>query len=327
MSSLTTPSHANGSTPSGRAAITVLLPVRNGWPHLEQAVRSCLADLGPDDRLLVLDNGSTDQSVDFAQAMQAGDGRVELVRTGAAGLAEALNVGLEMATTDLVARMDADDVVLPGRFAAQVAAFEEQADLVLCGTQIKRFTSDHSLSSSVSRLPLEHRDIVAGLLGGRHAVSHPTVMFRRKDALAVGGYWRHGVSEDCDFFLRLSRAGTLRNLPVCGLAYRFHGGSLNAERQMDILVGMRYAAATYLEPRDAGPDLATFRAALMSDPRSRIALALSARSDRLYRDAQIRLLESRFSAIGIAEILGAGALRMDKALRRLAAAAFRRARG
>ena len=291
--------------------------MRNGWPWIEAAVSSCLADLGPGDRLLVLDNGSTDETVDFALRVAATDDRVRLVRTGAPDLAQALNVGIEMAATDLLARMDADDMVLPGRFAAQVQAFEEQPDLVLLGTQIKRFTRDPRRSTSVSRLPLDHEGIVAALLKGRHALSHPSVMFRRSAALAVGGYWLHGVSEDCDFFLRLSRVGRVGNLSVCGLAYRFHGGSLNARRQVEILVGMKYAAATYRVPRAAAPHLDTFRAELLADRRSRLGLRVGALSDRLYRDAQIRLLESRFSAVGAAQLLGAGLLRLDKTVARL----------
>jgi hypothetical protein len=249
----------------------------------------------------------------------AEDARVRFVTTGAAGLAEALNVGIELAQTALLARMDADDLVLPGRFDAQVRAFEAQPDLVLCGTQIKRFTQDPARSRSVSHLPTEHDDIVSRLLHGRHALSHPTAMFRRDAAQAVGGYWAHGVSEDCDFFLRLSRLGRVRNLDDCGLAYRFHGGSLNARRQVDILLGMRYAAATYELPRDAAPDFGAFRATELARPWSRMSLRLSALSDGFYRDAQIRLLESRFSAAGLVELALAAVLRADKAVSRLVA--------
>jgi glycosyltransferase involved in cell wall biosynthesis len=280
-------------------------------------VESCLADLGPQDRLLVLDNGSTDETVDFALRTAKDDDRLELVRTGAPDLSAALDVGIELASTELLARMDADDVVLPARFDAQVAAFEQRPDLVLLGTQIKRFTTDPDRSTSVSRLPLEHDDIVGALLKGRHGLSHPTVMFRRTAALAVGGYWAHGVSEDCDFFLRLSRLGRVANLPGCGLAYRFHRGSLNARKQTDILIGMRYAAATYLVPRDEAPDLAAFRDDVLASPRSRLALRVSALSDRLYRDAQFRLLERRFSVVGAAQLAGAGLLRLDKGVDRL----------
>ncbi|MGY1805890.1 glycosyltransferase family 2 protein [Blastococcus sp. SYSU D00669] len=295
----------------------MLLPVRNGWPHIEEALRSCLEDLNTDDRLLVLDNGSTDSTVTFVGRVAAEDARVQLVLTGAAGLAEALNVGLRLADTALVARLDADDVVLSGRFSAQVAALMADPELVLCGTQIKRFVRDVDQSTSVSALPSEHEDIVSALRRGRHALSHPTVMFRREAALRIGGYWTHGVSEDCDFFLRLSRVGKLSNLPVCGLGYRFHGGSLNARRQVDILIGMRYAAATYEQPRESATPYDTFREAILSSPWERFRLRVAAASDRLYRDAQVRLLESRFSAVGGVQLAAAGLLRADKAIERM----------
>src|SRR3712207_340708 len=92
-----------------RQPVTVLLPVRNGWPLLEPAVASCLADLGPDDRLLILDNGSTDATAEFSLRAEREDPRVRFVRTGAADLAGALNAGIRLADTELLARMDADD--------------------------------------------------------------------------------------------------------------------------------------------------------------------------------------------------------------------------
>ena len=291
--------------------------MRNGWPFLEQAVTSCLGEMGRDDSLLILDNGSTDQTVDWSESVAAADPRARLVRTGAADLPAALNAGLALTETPLVARMDADDLVLPGRFEAQVAAFAADDGLVLCGTQIRRFSGDPARSRSVSRLPTTHDEIVAALLAGRHAISHPTVMFRRDAAEEVGGYWASGVSEDCDFFLRISRLGRLANLPVCGLAYRFHGGSLNAQRQIDILVGMRYAADTYTLERDRVPDLETYRAALLRDPRERRRLRREALGDRWYRDSQVRLLRSPASPTGWLHLLGAALLRADRAVGRI----------
>ncbi len=302
---------------AGTPAITVLLPVRNGWPLIEPALRSCLDDLGPGDTVLVLENNSSDRTVAHVTELAGADPRVRLVQTGAAGLPEALNIGIDLATTDLVARMDADDITLPGRFAAQRRAFAEQPDLVMCGTQIKRFVSDPDKSRSVSNHPLGHDEIVDGLLRGRHVVTHASAMISRAAAVAVGGYWSNGLSEDCDFFLRLSRHGRLGNLPLVGYAVRFHGDSVNARRQMEVLLGMRFAAHSYCAGGKSDVDYASFRESVMSHPWRRRKLRLQAISDNLYRSSQIRLLESRHSGLGYLQLAGAGVLRIDKTLARV----------
>lgn len=262
----------------------------------------------------MLENGSTDQTVPYVSGLAESDSRVRLVRTGASGLAEALNIGIELAETELLARADADDIVLPGRFAAQLAAFREAPELVVCGTQIKRFTHDPTRSVSVTSHPADHDAIVRGLLEGRHVMTHASVVFRRDVARRVGGYWSHGVSEDWDFFLRMSVHGELRNLPVVGYAVRFHGGSLNARRQVDILVGMRFAA--HVHQAGDRDDYIGFRQRLLSHRTGRYRLHMDAWSDNLYRASQIRLLESR-SAVGLLQLAAAAALRPDKTVSRV----------
>jgi glycosyltransferase involved in cell wall biosynthesis len=266
---------------------------------------------------LVLENNSSDRTTAHVMEIADEDPRVRLVRTGAKGLPEALNIGIELAKTDLVARMDADDITLPGRFAAQRRAFAEQSDLVMCGTQIKRFVSDPDKSKSVSNHPLDHDDIVDGLIRGRHVVTHASVMFSRAAAVAVSGYWSHGLSEDCDFFLRLSRHGRIGNLELVGYAVRFHGESVNARRQMEVLLGMRFAAYSYCAEGEGDVDYASFRDSVMSHPWRRRKLRVDATSDNLYRSSQIRLLESRFSGLGYLQLAGAAVLRIDKTLARV----------
>ena len=301
----------------GSSAITVLLPVRNGWPLIEPALISCLDDLEAADTVLVLENNSSDRTVSYVTELAEADPRVRLVQTGAKGLPEALNVGIGLADTDLIARMDADDITLPGRFAAQRRAFAAQPDLVVCGTQIKRFVSDPEKSRSLSDHPLDHHEIVDGLIHARHVITHAAVIFSRAAAVAVGGYWSNGLSDASDFFLRLSRRGRIVNLPLVGYAVRFHGGSVNARHQMEVLLGMRFAAYSYCAGGEADVDYASFKDSVMSHPWRRLKLRLQATSDNLYRSSQIRLLESRHSALGYAQLAGAGVLRIDKTLSRV----------
>ena len=113
--------------------LSVLLPVRDGARTLALALASVLTQSFRDFELLVLDDGSVDASADIALGF--GDPRVRLVRDGARrGLAARLNQGIDAATGRYIARMDADDVCLPERFARQVTRLrgENALDLVAC---------------------------------------------------------------------------------------------------------------------------------------------------------------------------------------------------
>ncbi len=302
-----------------REAVSVLLPVRNGLPHLRRAVESCLEDMSPDDELLVLENGSTDDTPEVLRQLSAEDARVRVLTTGAPNLAQALNVGLREARHDLLARMDADDVTLPHRFASQVREMAADPRLVLCGTQIRRFSTRVEASRSVSDFPVDHDEIVSGLLRGRHVLCHPSVLFRRHAAVEVGGYWAEGLSEDCDFFLRLSRVGRLTNTREVGLAYRYHGDSLNARRQVELLLGMRYAAETYLQDRSTIPSFDQYRTHALASRTRRLQLRRQALSDSLYRAAQVRILSGEPTVLGHLQLFTSGLLRPGRAARRVLA--------
>src|SRR5690349_258583 len=101
--------------------LSVLLPVRDGLPWLAPAVESVLAQ-GEEAalELVAIDDGSRDGSGEWLQARAATAPRLRVVRTGPEGIVAALNRALALAEAPLVARQDADDLSLPGRFRAQL---------------------------------------------------------------------------------------------------------------------------------------------------------------------------------------------------------------
>lgn len=241
----------NDAGPSAphRVAVTVLLPVYDAGEYLLPAVESILTQTFRDFELLLIDDGSRDGAVErLAETVH--DPRLRVVRQANAGLAATLNVGLALAQGGIVVRMDADDVARPDRIALQVAALRADPGLVLVGGQLTRIVGAGHIDA-VTRFPLSHDRIVAGLLRREHVLSHPAVAFRTDAARAIGGYWAAGPSEDWDLFLRMASAGTLANRPEVVLDYRFHASGINASGLFTVRRNMRLATVNHRR-RQAG---------------------------------------------------------------------------
>ena len=192
-------------------AVSVLLPFRNAAPTLDAAIASIAAQTFPDLELLLIDNGSTDESPAIAGGWAAGTERVHLVLEPTVGIAYALNTGLRHAQGGYIARMDADDVCLPQRLAAQVAYLDTHPDIGVLGTRTAFTTTvarSNGMRDFVDRqnailTPQEHyvkRFVDAPL-------AHPTVMFRRELVERHGRYDTGALPEDHELWLRWMDAG------------------------------------------------------------------------------------------------------------------------
>jgi len=277
--------------------VTLVMPVYNAMPYLRQAVESILAQTYSEFRFLIVDDGSTDDSA--AYLGQVKDPRVTLVRQDNMGLGATLNRSLDLCDTPLYARMDADDIALPGRLAAQVAFLEKQPSIVLVGTQIGFAVGETILP--VRRFPQTHDRILALLLRGEPIVCHPSVMFRRDDARAIGGYRIHGAGEDFDFFIRMAEQGRLANLNQVLLNYRIREGSIVSSSQGILLRGIDYACACAAARRRSGtePDYTAFCQTWQGCRKNQWRAKMAAGKTRAYRQSLLaRATGRRWAAWG-----------------------------
>lgn len=197
--------------------LSVVMPVYNARPFVADAVASILGQTYRDLELIVVDDGSTDGSVDELQRFD--DPRLvisQLPRN--AGIARALDHGLSLAQGELIGRMDADDVALPQRLECQLKLIDE-ASVDVCGTWARRL----GRPNAVLRQPVSNEAIRAKLRFSC-ALFHPTVVLRRSTLDAGGGgYLPEWVpSEDFELWVRLARDPSVRfaNLPEPLLDYR-----------------------------------------------------------------------------------------------------------
>jgi hypothetical protein len=204
-------------------AVSVLMPVFDRERFVDAAIESVLAQDFTDFELLLVDDGSRDRTPDLLRTWSARDSRVVVLTSPEnVGIPRALNLGLHHARAPVIARLDSDDLMMPGRLAAQIAVLDRypQVVLVSCAYDIidvdghYRDTWREEEPHEVVRYFLNFCNIVGG---------HGQVMFRRADALAEGGYDpRYPSSEDYALWVRLLRRGRIVTLPLVGMQQRDH---------------------------------------------------------------------------------------------------------
>ena len=211
--------------------VSVLIPVYNCERYLQQALESILRQTMADFEVLVLDDGSSDRSVEIAKAIAVRDQRVIVAEGGHCGVVAQRNRGIALARADLVAMMDADDIASPDRLAVEVAFLEKHPEVCAVGAQVLRIDSD-GLPIDFWKLPERHEDIDEAHIEGRPgAIVNPTVMMRRDVVQQIGGYRaNYDSAEDYDLFLRLGEVGRLANVRGVLLRYRLHLKSLTFSR-------------------------------------------------------------------------------------------------
>lgn len=208
--------------------VSVLMPVYNGAKYLQQAMDSVLAQTFADFELIVVDDGSVDDSPDIVRAYS--DKRIRLIKNASnLGLAGARNRALGEARGKYVAWLDADDVSASHRLQRQVALLDAHPDVCACGTWVKtigvaagqRWTYPVG-SDSVRVRMLFHNPLATS-----------SVMVRR-DVLSKNNLWFDEVqppAEDYALWERLETFGDIRNIPEYLTLYRVHPNQISARRE------------------------------------------------------------------------------------------------
>jgi hypothetical protein len=206
-------------------AVTVLMPVHNGASFLREALDSILQQTFADFELLVINDGSTDETSSLLQ--RCGDERLAVVENESnLGVIASLNRGLALARGEYVARMDADDIALPSRLEKQFQLLRLSPRTGLCGTWFRIFGDGRS---TIVHPPVRADDMAARLFY-ESPLGHPTVMFRRalfeKHGLRYSPEYPH--AEDYELWTRVAEITELANVPQVLLHYRSHGAQVTS---------------------------------------------------------------------------------------------------
>jgi glycosyltransferase involved in cell wall biosynthesis len=212
---------------ASRPRVSVLMAVYNTARYLEAALTSVSTQTFEDFELIVVNDGSTDESARILSSYLAREPRMRLISRDNRGLIHTRNQLLQEAQGELVAWMDSDDISMPDRLRLQVDRFDADADLVCLGGAVEVIDPEGWSIGSVS-FPLNHDSIVEAQKQGGGS-RFPTVMMRTQCAREVGGFREpFAIGEDLDLFIRMSEKGHMANLPEVLVRYRQHPQSVSA---------------------------------------------------------------------------------------------------
>ena len=199
--------------------VSVLIPAHNARDYIAAAVASVFEQTVGEWECIVVDDGSTDGTVDVLSHLD--DPRLRVVRQANGGKASALNHGLRLAAGTLVCIVDADDVCNPGRLQAQSAALVDDPELGASFCRHELIIGDRRICP---RFRPSDRDEVAAMIERMaNPALDPTIMWRRD--LDMWFAEDLGLGEGSDHLLRIGERHPMVVVPGCHYGYRLHASS------------------------------------------------------------------------------------------------------
>ena len=208
--------------------VSVLMPIyRPNEEWFLLAIRSLLNQTYTSWKLILSLDGSDEQTLQAANMASELVENLVIVNGERSGIVGALNRGLRVSDTEFTARMDSDDLALPRRLELQVQKMDSEPQIAALGTQICSVdTLGRPLVDTPSKYPCNPiRALVVGALIN-NPVAHPTLLFRTRFVIQIGGYRDKRCMEDYDLVSRLSLYGSVVNLPTICLYYRHHSNQI-----------------------------------------------------------------------------------------------------
>jgi len=226
--------------------LTVVMPAYNSGPYIEEAVGSLLTQTFSEFRLVVVDDGSTDDTVERVQRLD--DPRVSVVTIEHGGYVAAGNAAFAQARGELVCRADSDDIFLPTLLERQLDVLDRHPDTAAVGVWHRAIGA----RQAVGRPPTEPAQIRRRLRTS-NCLSQP-MMIRTAALREVGGGFRDVTWEDWDLWIRLAARWDLRNIPEVLCMLRVRGDSVyrSADRHQRE-IGRREARVTAAKLLGVGP--------------------------------------------------------------------------
>ncbi|WP_415033765.1 glycosyltransferase [Azonexus sp.] len=210
--------------PETTPLVTVIIACYNHAPYIAQSIQSVLNQTYPNIELLVVDDGSSDDSAKIIKALQARYS-FDFTEQSNQGLSSTLNRAITRARGSLIAPFGSDDVMLPERISLQVAYMQDKPEVGICAGNIQLIDSRGEAigKPEAKRAQLCRFDFSDIFLDRVPLPPAATMLFRKSALQAAGGFNSEIRLEDLQIWLKITHAGyTIDSLPQVLAQYRVH---------------------------------------------------------------------------------------------------------
>ena len=235
-------------------AVSVIIPMRNAEAFVAETLRTIISESGIDLEVIVVDDGSTDNSRAIVTAIR--DPRIHVIDGPKIGIAACFNAGLHFARGQIIMPCDADDLFVAGRVLTQVEWLEQHPESVaVCG----RFSTISPAGKLVACLQLEHvthENVSPELISGVVRTHFGTYAVRKGVFGAIGACREYfETAQDIDMQLRIGEYGRVDYLPADFYRYRLHENSITHQQPRARRIFFeRMAFVFQTERRNTGSD-------------------------------------------------------------------------
>ena len=209
-------------------SLCALLPVKNGAVYLNKLIPNILNMLASSDSFIVINDGSTDSTMNILQSFSAMDSRLLVINSPSIGLVSALNLGVAHTDKKWIARFDADDEYPSNRLHDQRKLLNSSVSAVFSDYRV---ISKSGMDLGLIPSAVFPAATLLSLISGQRT-AHPSSIINRNSLVAVGGYLESEYPvEDLGLWLRLSEEGQLLSSPETLLSYRISNASISSQNR------------------------------------------------------------------------------------------------
>lgn len=223
--------------------LTIVIPVFNGWPYIEDCVNSILDQTYQDFKLLIINDGSTDYTTQYLTSLK--DSRIEVIHKKNTGVIDSMNIGFQEVKSKYLARVDADDIVHPQKFEKQISFIEKNPECILVGTDAIHMSEDRKRTGWRVKMPANHAEIEKALFARKSAIIQPTIVCLSSFIHEIGGYRLDAWPEDYDLYFRLLDKGKLANINEALYCIRLHKDSITQKGLITLQKGYDQLVSRY----------------------------------------------------------------------------------
>lgn len=212
---------------NSKKKVSVIIAVHNGEAFLAQTLQSILKQTYTNFEIIVVINCSNDATKEIVENID--DERIKLYETNICQLAFNLNYGLYKSQGEYIARIDADDIAQADRLEKQLEVLESlECDVV--GSNLL-YIDEHNGQIGAKKYPQNNAEIRKSIVY-QSTIAHPSVIYKKKTILEVGGYMNGKISEDYDLWIRLMRDEKVKfyNIQENLTHYRVHATQVKGNK-------------------------------------------------------------------------------------------------